>query len=386
MSGKKAKPKPPDMEVIRALSRRLLLRLVQPKFAEPKRRVPFLSIEIEQVLRGTKHILITEPMLIEMRPPLIIVGDIHGQYLDLLHIFEMFSTNNRDISSKKKRDDADDNPAGENWNGFICENYLFLGDYVDRGPRQIEVIMLLFVCKILWPRQYGLLRGNHENAVTNLAYGFEQELNYRFYDGNSLWHQFNNVFAMLPVAARVGRRILCMHGGLSKGMKSLDDIRRLKKPVRSVFDVMLVRDLLWSDPAPGRGFSKNHKRNAGWLFGENEVRKFCARMKLDLIVRGHQCVQNGFRFFCGRKLLTLFSAPRYAGSGRNIGAVLVVRRDGRLSIRQFRAINGEDPGPDRYNKDYCDGLDDDSNTKTGSSSRASPPPSQPPHLSEKLPG
>ncbi|CAJ0566528.1 unnamed protein product, partial [Mesorhabditis spiculigera] len=383
------------MEVIRALSRRLLLRLVQPKFAEPKRRVPFLSIEIEQVLRGTKHILITEPMLIEMRPPLIIVGDIHGQYLDLLHIFEMFSTNNRDISSKKKRDDADDNPAGENWNGFICENYLFLGDYVDRGPRQIEVIMLLFVCKILWPRQYGLLRGNHENAITNLAYGFEQELNYRFYDGNALWAQFNNVFAMLPVAARVGRRILCMHGGLSKGMKSLDDIRRLKKTgaQRVRCDARpgsaVERPGAWKRNRylqPVFRFSKNHKRNAGWLFGENEVRKFCARMKLDLIVRGHQCVQNGFRFFCGRKLLTLFSAPRYAGSGRNIGAVLVVRRDGRLSIRQFRAINGEDPGPDRYNKDYCDGLDDDSNTKTGSSSRASPPPSQPPHLSEKLPG
>jgi len=159
-------------------------------------------------------------MLLELEAPLKICGDVHGQYTDLLRLFE--------------------------YGGFPPEaNYLFLGDYVDRGKQSLEVICLLLCYKILYPTNFFLLRGNHEAAGINRIYGFYDECKRRY--SIKLWKVFSDVFNCLPVSALVDEKILCMHGGLSPEISSLQQIADLSRP-SDVPDVGLMCDLLWSDP------------------------------------------------------------------------------------------------------------------------------------------
>ena len=130
-------------------------------------------------------------------------GDVHGQYYDLLRIFE--------------------------YGGFPPEaNYLFLGDYIDRGKQSIETICLLLSYKIKYPENFFLLRGNHECAQINRIYGFYDECKRRY--SIRLWRVFSDVFNCLPVAALIDEKIFCMHGGLSPELKNLDLIKNIMRP------------------------------------------------------------------------------------------------------------------------------------------------------------
>lgn len=104
-------------------------------------------------------------------------------------------------------------------------NYLFLGDYVDRGKQSIEAICLLFAYKIKFPESVFLLRGNHECENITKIYGFYEECQKRY--NIALWKKFMNVFNMLPVAALIDDKILCMHGGLSKEMSNMNQIKAI---------------------------------------------------------------------------------------------------------------------------------------------------------------
>ena len=147
-------------------------------------------------------------------------GDVHGQYNDLLNLFEY---------------------------GRIppTSNYLFLGDYVDRGKQSLETICLLLAFKIKYPENFFLLRGNHECASINRIYGFYDECKRRL--NIRMWKIFTECFKFLPVAAIIADRIFCMHGGLSPELENMDQIRRIIRPT-DVPDQGLLCDLLWSDP------------------------------------------------------------------------------------------------------------------------------------------
>ena len=187
-------------------------------------------------------------------------GDIHGQYSDLLRLFE--------------------------YGGFPPEaNYLFLGDYVDRGKQSLETICLLLAYKIKYPENFFLLRGNHESASINRIYGFYDECKRRF--NVRLWKIFTDCFNCLPVAALIDDRILCMHGGISPELTSLDQIRNISRPM-DIPESGLVCDLLWSDPSGDvKGWGVND-RGVSYTFGADTVAEFLQKNDMDLICRAHQ--------------------------------------------------------------------------------------------------
>ena len=187
-------------------------------------------------------------------------GDIHGQYSDLLRLFE--------------------------YGGLPPKsNYLFLGDYVDRGKQSLENICLLLAYKIKYPENFFLLRGNHECASVNRIYGFYDECKRRF--NVRLWKIFTDCFNCLPVAALIDEKILCMHGGLSPDLHNLDQIRNLQRPT-DVPETGLLCDLLWSDPSEDvKGWGMNY-RGVSHTFGPDKVTEFLQKQDLDLICRAHQ--------------------------------------------------------------------------------------------------
>jgi hypothetical protein len=178
--------------------------------------------EIISVCQQSRQIILDQPMFLGLGVPLRICGDIHGQFTDLLKVLDKAGY------------------PGKN-------NYLFLGDYVDRGRNSIEAMMLLLCYKIVYPEGLFLLRGNHESAIVNMVYGFYDECKRRF--STKVYRAFCDVFNVFPVAALVADSILCMHGGISPSLHDLDDIENITRPCE-VPNAGLMADLLWADPDP----------------------------------------------------------------------------------------------------------------------------------------
>jgi serine/threonine-protein phosphatase PP1 catalytic subunit len=161
------------------------------------------NAEINSICSRVREILLDQPPLIELEAPVKIVGDIHGQYSDLIRMFEMC--------------------------GFPpSSNFLFLGDYVDRGKHSLETILLLMCYKIKYPENFFILRGNHECASINRIYGFYDECKRRY--NIKLWKTFTDCFNCLPIAAIIDEKIFTMHGGLSPDLNSMEQIRRVMRP------------------------------------------------------------------------------------------------------------------------------------------------------------
>jgi len=213
-----------------------------------------------------REVLLSQPMLLELGAPIKICGDVHGQYTDLLRLFE--------------------------YGGFPPEaNYLFLGDYVDRGKQSLEVVSLLFAYKIKYPENFFILRGNHECAGINRIYGFYDECRRRF--SVKLWKAFCNTFNCLPCCAVIDDKIICMHGGLSPELSQMEQIANIARPC-DVPDTGLLCDILWADPDPSiTGWGEND-RGVSFTFGGDVVRQFLRRHDLDLVVRAHQVVEDGY--------------------------------------------------------------------------------------------
>ncbi|XP_058978419.1 serine/threonine-protein phosphatase beta isoform isoform X1 [Musca domestica] len=252
--------------------------------------------EVRGLCLKSREIFLQQPILLELEAPLIICGDIHGQYTDLLRLFE--------------------------YGGFPpAANYLFLGDYVDRGKQSLETICLLLAYKIKYPENFFLLRGNHECASINRIYGFYDECKRRY--NVKLWKTFTDCFNCLPVAAIIDEKIFCCHGGLSPDLQGMEQIRRLMRPT-DVPDTGLLCDLLWSDPDKDvQGWGEND-RGVSFTFGADVVSKFLSKHEMDLICRAHQVVEDGYEFFARRQLVTLFSAPNYCGEFDNAGGMMTV--------------------------------------------------------------
>jgi len=289
----------------------VISQLLHVKGTKPGKEVDLKEDNIRSLCFKARAVLTNQPILLELEAPIKIVGDIHGQYYDLLRLFE--------------------------YGGFPPEaNYLFLGDYVDRGKQSLETISLLLTYKIKFHENFFILRGNHECASINRIYGFYDECKRRF--SIKLWKTFTDCFNCLPVAALIDEKIFCMHGGLSPELKSFEQIRRFLRPT-DVPDTGLLCDLLWSDPeAKITGWGEND-RGVSYTFGTDVVTKFLARHDLDLICRAHQVVEDGYEFFAKRQLVTLFSAPNYCGEFDNAGAMMSVDETLMCSFQVLKPAN-----------------------------------------------
>ncbi|KAF9343195.1 hypothetical protein BGX26_006116 [Mortierella sp. AD094] len=267
--------------------------------------------EILYVCQTAREIFLSQPTLIELSPPVKIVGDIHGQYTDLLRLFEMC--------------------------GFPpSANFLFLGDYVDRGKMSLETILLLFCYKIKYPENFFLLRGNHECANVTRVYGFYDECKRRA--SIKMWKAFVDVFNCLPLTAIVANKIFCVHGGLSPSLGSMDDIRAIRRPT-DVPDYGLLNDLLWSDPSEAALDWEDNERGVSYCFGKSIIQNFLNRHDFDLVCRAHMVVEDGYEFFNDRTLVTVFSAPNYCGEFDNYGAVMSVNEDLLCSFELLKPID-----------------------------------------------
>uniref|UniRef100_A0A8P0T344 Serine/threonine-protein phosphatase n=5 Tax=Laurasiatheria TaxID=314145 RepID=A0A8P0T344_CANLF len=241
----------------------IIQRLLEVRGSKPGKNVQLQENEIRGLCLKSREIFLSQPILLELEAPLKICGDIHGQYYDLLRLFE--------------------------YGGFPPEsNYLFLGDYVDRGKQSLETICLLLAYKIKYPENFFLLRGNHECASINRIYGFYDECKRRY--NIKLWKTFTDCFNCLPIAAIVDEKIFCCHGGLSPDLQSMEQIRRIMRPT-DVPDQGLLCDLLWSDPDKDvLGWGEND-RGVSFTFGAEVVAKFLHKHDLDLICRAHQILK-----------------------------------------------------------------------------------------------
>lgn len=287
---------PPQPDPSLADVRNVTTRLLGLRGAPVGTHAALSEHEIKTLCSTARPILLEQPALLELEAPIQICGDIHGQYTDLLRLFE--------------------------YGGFPpVSNYLFLGDYVDRGKQSIETICLLLAYKILYPQNFFILRGNHESAGINRIYGFYDECKRRY--SIKLWKVFSDVFNCLPAAAIIDEKILCMHGGLSPELHTLQQIANIERPC-DVPDIGLLCDLLWSDPDANVTGWDNNDRGVSYVFGQDIVSNFLHAHDLDLIVRAHQVVEDGYEFFAGRRLVTLFSAPNYCGEFDNAGGMISV--------------------------------------------------------------
>ena len=286
----------------------------------------FSKDQIAYLTKQCMEVVAKQPNILKVSAPVKVFGDIHGQYIDLMNFFNKWGSPN-------------EGPNGD----IMTNDYLFLGDFVDRGNLSLETICLLMALKVKYPDQIHLIRGNHEDILINSGFGFQNECQGRLNDDSenddSLFALINNFFEYLPFAAVIEDQILCVHGGIGATVKKLSDIENIKRPFEVVHeaqtrDQKLVMDLLWSDPTDNDeelGIQPNYQRDSNNLghivkYGPDIVKKFLNENNLSYIIRAHECVLDGFERFAGGLLLTVFSATDYCGRHGNAGAMIVINQ------------------------------------------------------------
>ncbi|XP_041994139.1 serine/threonine-protein phosphatase BSL3-like isoform X2 [Salvia splendens] len=300
---------------INSVPKKVIAHLLKPRgWKPPVRRQFFLDCnEIADLCDSAERIFASEPSVLQLKAPIKIFGDLHGQFGDLMRLFDEYGS---------------PSTAGD----IAYIDYLFLGDYVDRGQHSLETITLLLAMKVEHPHQIHLIRGNHEAADINALFGFRIECIERMgeRDGIWAWHRINRLFNWLPLAALIEKKILCMHGGIGRSINHVEQIENIQRPIAMEAGSIVLMDLLWSDPTENdsvEGLRPNARGPGLVTFGPDRVMEFCNNNDLQLIVRAHECVMDGFERFAQGHLITLFSATNYCGTANNAGAILVLGRD-----------------------------------------------------------
>ncbi len=246
-----------------------------------------LRVELVELLcEAVKTSLADESNVKSLEAPVSVVGDLHGQFPDLLELFRVGG-----------------NPP--------FTNYLFLGDYVDRGAQSVETISLLVCLKLRYPNRITLLRGNHESRQITQVYGFYAEC-LRKYASPRVWIAFTAMFDFLPIAAVIGGRILAVHGGLSPSINTLDQLRILDRFAEIPHDGPIA-DMYWSDPDPEKEGFVVSPRGAGYVFGHDVVLRFLYVNKLEHIARAHQLCMTGYQL--PQLLLPIRKRGQHHGGG-----------------------------------------------------------------------
>ncbi|KAH7277181.1 hypothetical protein KP509_39G038100 [Ceratopteris richardii] len=297
------------------ISKKVISQLLRPRGWKPPvfRHFMFDCNEILELCECVEQIFSQEPTVLQLKAPVKIFGDLHGQFSDLMRLFDVYGS---------------PSPAGD----IMCIDYLFLGDYVDRGQHSLETITLLLALKVEYPCNVHLIRGNHEAADINALFGFRIECIERLgeTEGIFVWRRVNQVFDWLPLAAVIENKIICMHGGIGRSISHVRQIENLQRPITMETGSVVLMDLLWSDPTENdsvEGLRPNARGPGLVTFGPDRVLEFCKNNDLQLIIRAHECVMDGFERFAHGHLITLFSATNYCGTANNAGAILVLGRD-----------------------------------------------------------
>lgn len=243
--------------------------------------------------------------------PVTVVGDLHGQFQDFKELLRIAG------------------PPPDT-------NYLFLGDYVDRGECSVKTVTLAFLFKTRYPERVCLLRGNHESRQITQTYGFYDECQ-RIYGSPLVWQLFTDAFDYLPLAAVIEGQMFCPHGGLSPFLSTLDDVCQLDRFQEMPHEGPIC-DLLWSDPACG-GLDdfgwKRSRRGAGFEFGPDISEQFNHENGLRFIIRAHELVMDGYRWCHDMNVVTVFSAPNYCYRAGNLAAFMEIDEHLNYKFTQF---------------------------------------------------
>ena len=283
---------------------------------------PLPEEEVRKLCEKCKEILCQESNVTPVSAPVTVVGDVHGQFHDLIEMFKIAGT-------------APDT------------NFLFLGDYVDRGYYSVETVLMVIALKVRYPQRVAIIRGNHESrqitqvgahppclgshgaAASSLweptrgaqVYGFYDEC-LRKYGSARVWQYVTDLFDCLPLAALIENQIFCPHAGLSPSLDTLDHIRGVHR-FEEVPHEGPMCDLLWSDPDERCGWGIS-PRGAGYTFGQDVTEQFNRVNGLKFIIRAHQLVSEGFHWQHDGGIVTVFSAPNYCYRCGNRAAIVEI--------------------------------------------------------------
>jgi len=272
--------------------------------------------EVKVLCAKAREILAEESNVQRVDPPVTICGDIHGQFYDLKELFKVGG-------------DVPDT------------NYLFMGDFVDRGFYSVETFLLLLALKVRYPDRLTLIRGNHESRQITQVYGFYDEC-LRKYGSVNVWRYCTEIFDYLSLSAIIEDRIFCVHGGLSPSINTLDQIRTIDRKQEVPHEGPMC-DLMWSDPEDIEGWGLS-PRGAGYLFGGDVVGQFNSLNKLTLIARAHQLVMEGYKLMFNDTLVTVWSAPNYCYRCGNVAAILELDESLNKNYKIFEAAPQEARG------------------------------------------
>jgi serine/threonine-protein phosphatase 2A catalytic subunit len=286
---------------------------------------PLAESQIKVLTDKAREILVEETNVQPVRAPVTVCGDIHGQFHDLMELFRIGGSS-------------------------PDTNFLFQGDYVDRGYFSVETVTLLVCLKVRFRDRLYILRGNHESRQITQVYGFYDEC-MRKYGSANVWKMFTDLFDYLPLTALIENAVFCLHGGLSPSIETLENVRHLDR-VQEVPHEGPMCDLLWSDPDDRTGWGIS-PRGAGYTFGADVSSQFNHLNGLQLIARAHQLVMEGFNWSHEKSVVTIFSAPNYCYRCGNQAAILEVDEKLEYTFIQFEpAPRRGEPHVTRKTPDY----------------------------------
>lgn len=257
---------------------------------------------VAQLCDRCKDLFLEEGNIEVVYAPVTLCGDIHGQFYDLLELFR-------------------------HGGRVPATSYVFMGDYVDRGYHSVETLLLLLLLKVRYPDRITLLRGNHESRQITQVYGFYDEC-YRKYGSANVWRFCTDLFDYMPLMALVEDDVLCVHGGLSPDVSTLDEIRVLDRKQEVPHEGPMT-DLLWSDPDDISGWALS-PRGAGFLFGADVTKTFNHKNGLSLIARAHQLVFEGYKSMFDDNCCTVWSAPNYCYRCGNVASIMKIGEHSRV--------------------------------------------------------
>ncbi|TQN73276.1 Serine/threonine-protein phosphatase SIT4 [Colletotrichum shisoi] len=341
---------------------------------------------MKELCELVKEVLMEESNIQPVCTPVTICGDIHGQFYDLLELFRVAGgmpgetkveapktattvispedieppteITNPKLKRKVKNagsppadeDDEDDAVAADTSAASRADSavevsatsqsaetrFVFLGDFVDRGYFSLETFTLLMCLKAKYPDRIVLVRGNHESRQITQVYGFYEECQQK-YGNASVWKACCHVFDFLVLAAIVDGELLCVHGGLSPEIRTIDQIRVVARAQEIPHEGAFC-DLVWSDPEDVETWAIS-PRGAGWLFGDKVATEFNHVNGLKLIARAHQLVNEGYKYhFPQNSVVTVWSAPNYCYRCGNVASIMTVDKDMNPKFSIFSAV------------------------------------------------